>query len=193
MKNLGNIIQVTIAEAVTIMMNVVGHPFTYWATFTEPTLTGGKKTLALFEGAVYKYATYNLVDNRKYDRAIEIACEKLGIDFSNWKPQDHNYAEHIGGNIMSHKADAHIEDIMQRRLYAQFMLHKGCQIECQYFDANLKPIAFETIKPYLRDNTSKKQADLGLSAEEQIPCINFGMGSIKQFTIDKQKYEIVAE
>lgn len=192
MKNAKEIIRVTMAEAVEMMMNVKGHPFTHWATFTEPTLVGGKKVLELFGGVVYKFATYNLVDNRKYDRAIEIACGKLGIDFSNWKPQDHKYAEHIGGNMMSHKEDKHLP-ILERRLYAQFMLHKGCQIRCEYFDSNIQPIAFETIKPHLRDNTSKKQTELGLSKEEQIPCINFGMGSIKQYSMYGNTYEIVAE
>ena len=72
------------------------------------------------------------------------------------------------------------------------MLHKGCQIETQYFDSEMQPIALETIKPFLRDSGSKKQTDLGIAKSEQVPCINFGMGSIKQFTIEGQKYEIIA-
>jgi hypothetical protein len=62
-----------------------------------------------------------------------------------------------------------------------------------YFDAEMKPIALETIKPFLKEKSSKKQTDFGLSKAEQIPCINFAIGSIKQFTIGGQKYEIVAE
>ncbi len=192
MKNLGQIIQVTIAEAVTIMRAVKGHPFSFWSAFTEPSLSGGKAVKSQFGGAVYKFASYTLVANREYNRAIELACEKYGINFENWKPQQHNYADHLEGNILYHRADAHLPE-MERRLYAQFMLHKGCQVESQYFDAELKPIAFESIKPFLKEKTSKKQEDLGLSQEEQIPCINFGIGSIKQFTLNGQKYEIVAE
>jgi hypothetical protein len=192
MKNVREIIQISIAEAVQIMLNVVGHPFSFWSAFTEPSLSGGKASYNQFGGAVYKFAEYTLIINRKYDRAIERACEEKGIDFSNWKPQDHNYAEHIGGNILAHKADKHLP-LMQRRLYAQFMLHKGCQIVTEYYDSEMKPIQLDTIKPFLKVSTSRKQEELGLSKEEQIPCINFGMGSIKQFTLNGQKYEIVAE
>jgi hypothetical protein len=192
MKNLLDVIQVTIAEAVTIMRGVKGHPFTYWASFTEPSLSGGKATYNQFKGAVYKFATYTLVANREYNRAIELACEKYGKDFSQWKPQPHNYADHLEGNILYHRADAHLPE-MERRLYAQFMLHKGCQVESQYFDAEMMPIPYETIKPFLKEKTSKKQEEIGLSKEEQIPCINFGIGSIKQFTMNGQRYEIIAE
>jgi hypothetical protein len=192
MKNLIEAIQVRIMEAVAIMRAVKGHPFSFWASFTEPSLEGGKATYNLFGGKVYKYATYTLVANREYNRAIEIAAEKSGIDFTNWKPQPHNYADHLEGNILYHRADANMP-VEDRRLYAQFMLHKGCQIESMYFDAEMKPIALETIKPFLKEKSSKKQTDFGLAKSEQIPCINFAIGSIKQFTIGGQKYEIVAE
>jgi hypothetical protein len=194
MKNAKEIIQVSINEALQIMLNVVGHPFSFWSAFTEPSLSGGKAVLAQFGGAVYKFASYTLVANREYNRSIELACEKYGKDFSAWKPQAHNYATHIGGNILTHNNDLQLPlESSMRRNYAQFMLHKGCQVESQYFDAEIKPIAFETIKPYLKAKTSKKQEEIGLSKEEQIPCINFGMGSIKQFTLNGQKYEIVAD
>lgn len=192
MKNELNVIAVTLAEAVTMFRAVKGHPFSYWATFTEPTLTGGKSTYNQFGGKVYKYATYTLVKNRSYDRAIEILCEKLGINFADWKPQSHNYADHLEGNVLFHRADADME-IMDRRLYAQFLLHKGCQIESQYFDAEMRPIDYATIKPYLKDSSSKKQSDLGIAEEDQIACINFAIGSIKQYTLEGQRYEIVAE
>jgi hypothetical protein len=192
MKNLIEVIQVRIMEAVTIMCGIKGHPFSYWASFTEPSLSGGKSTYNQFGGKVYKFATYTLVANRDYNRAIEIAAEKSGIDFTNWKPQPHNYADHLAGNILYHREDVNLP-VEDRRLYAQFMLHKGCQIETQYFDADMRPIEFERIKPFLKVSTSKKQTDFGLEKSEQIPCINFAMGSIKQFTIGGQRYEIVAE
>jgi hypothetical protein len=179
-------------EAVTLMRGVKGHPFSYWAALTEPSLSGGKSTYAQFGGKVYKYATYTLVINRDYNKAIGYKAEELGLNMENWKPQPHKYADHLEGNILYHRADSDLP-IEQRRLYAQFMLHKGCQIESQYFDAELQPIAFERVKPFLKDKESKKQTEFGLSKEEQIPCINFGIGSIKLFTLNGQKYEIVAE
>jgi hypothetical protein len=192
MKTVKEIIQVTEWEAVEIMKAVKGHPFSYWAAFTEPTLVGGKKSYERFGGMVYKYATYTLVQNRVYDRAIEIACEKAGLDFSNWKPEPHRYAIHLSGNIMYHKDDAHMAE-KDRRLYAQFMLHKGCQNEATYFDSELRKIDNEIIKPFLPIKTSKKQDDLGLSDSEKIPCINYSIGSIKLFTANGQKYEIVGK
>lgn len=194
MKNAKEIIRVSINEALQIMLNVVGHPFSFWSAFTEPTLVGGKKVYEQFGGAVYKFAEYTFVINRNYDRAIERVCEAKGIDFANWKPQAHNYATHIGGNILTHNNDLQLPlESPMRRNYAQFMLHKGCQVVAEYFDSEMKPIALETIKPYLKVSTSRKQEEIGLSKEEQIPCINFAMGSIKQFTLNGQKYEIVAE
>lgn len=192
MKNSADFQPINLAEAVQVMRSSKGKKFSYWATFTEPTLTGGKATYNQFGGAVYKYATYTLVKNREYNQAIENLCAKLGISFEDWKPQPHNYADHLEGNILYHRADADME-VMDRRLYAQFMLHKGCQIESQYFDAEMKPIAYETIKPYLKDSSSKKQSDLGIAEADQIACINFALGSIKQFTIEGQRYEIVAD
>lgn len=192
MKNVKEIIQVRVMEAVAIMRAVKGHPFSYWASFTEPTLDGGKASYSHFGGKVYKFATYTLVANREYNRAVEIAAEKLGIDFTNWKPQPHNYADHLEGNILYHRADVALP-VEGRRLYAQFMLHKGCQIESQYFDADMRPITLDRIKPFLKEKSSKKQTDFGLAKSEQIPCINFAIGSIKQFTIGGLKYEIVAE
>ena len=61
--------RITTMQLVLILMGIKGHPFSHWALMTEATLTGGKKTLALFGGVVYKFATYTIVANRKYDRA----------------------------------------------------------------------------------------------------------------------------
>lgn len=192
MKKVQELIQVSVMEAVNLMRSVKGHPFTFWASFTEPSLSGGKSTYTQFGGKVYKYATYTLVINRDYNKAIGNKAEELGLNMENWKPEPHKYADHLEGNILYHRADSDLP-IEQRRLYAQFMLHKGCQIESQYFDAELQPIEFERVKPYLKDKESKKQTEFGLDKEHQVPCINFGIGSIKQFTMNGQKYEIVAD
>jgi hypothetical protein len=52
-------------------------------------------------------------------------------------------------------------------------LHKGCNIESIYFDANFKEIDVEKLKPFFRNNTSKKQTEIGIEKNEQIPVINF--------------------
>ena len=181
---------ITKAILMQLLMAVKGHPFTHWVLITQPTLVGGKKTLALFGGAVYKYATYTIAVNRGYDRAIEILSEKLGIDFSNWTPQPHNYATHIGGNVLCHNADMQLP-MEQRRLYAQFIMHKGCQREVQYFDAEMKPIDYAVIKPYLRDNTSKKQTELGIPQADQTAVINPSLDSIRAISMNGQVYEVV--
>ncbi len=182
--------QITKAILMQLLMAVKGHPFTHWVLFTQPTLVGGKKTLALFGGAVYKFATYTIAVNRGYDRAIEIKGEKLGLDFSNWKPQPHLYATHIGGNVLCHNADMNLP-IEQKRLYAQFLLHSGCQLDVQYYDAEMKPINFATIKPYLRNNTSKKQTEFGIPQADQVPVINPSLDSIRGISMNGQIYEIV--
>lgn len=184
--------QVTLSEAIAIMSAVKGHPFMGVELLTEPTLTGGKKTLALFGGAVYKYARYVFAVNRGYDRAIEIATSKLGIDFENWQPQPHNYADHVSGNILVHRSDLNLPQDEQR-VYAQFMLHNDCQIESLYFDAEFRPIDVESLKPYFPNRTSPKQTNIGLADADQIKVINPSVKSIKRFATNGADYEIVAE
>lgn len=187
-------LQITLIEAVTFMENVKGHPFQGVELLTETTLIGGKKTLALFGGVVYKYARYVFAVNRGYDRAIEIATEKLSIDFQNWTPQSHNYATHISGNILTHNADLDLpRNNTNRRDYAQFLLHKGCQIESQYFDSEFRPIAVETLKPFFQVRTSPKQTTLGINDADQIKVINPSIKSIKRFVANGTEYEIVEE
>jgi hypothetical protein len=184
--------QVTLSEAVAVMSAVKGHPFMGVELLTEPTLTGGKRTLELFGGAVYKYARYVFAVNRGYDRAIEIATSKLGINFENWQPQPHNYADHVSGNILVHRSDLNLPQAEQR-IYAQFMLHNDCQIESQYFDAEFRPIDVETLKPYFPSRTSPKQASIGLSNADQIKVINPSVKSIKRFATNGADYEIIEQ
>lgn len=182
--------RITRMQLVQILKAVKGHPFSHWALFTEATLTGGKKTLAQFGGVVYKYATYTIAVNRDYNRAIELLAEKLGINFENWTPAPHNYADNVGGNVLCHRADNDLP-IEQQRLYAQFLLHSGCQREVEYMDSEMRPLTFDQVKPYLRDNTSKKQSDLGIAKADQIPVINPSTHSIKAVTINGEIYEVV--
>ena len=49
MKNFKEIIQITLVELFNYLLSIQGHPFTAIELWTEPVLTGGKKTLALFD------------------------------------------------------------------------------------------------------------------------------------------------
>ena len=195
MKNFKETLQITLIELFNLLLSIQGHPFTGIELWTEPVLTGGKKTLALFKGAVYKHSRYVFVTNRDYNRALELLAQKLGIDFTNWKPQDHNYADNVGGNVLTHRADLSMPiESQERRNYAQFILHSDCQIEVAYYDAELNEIPMEMIKPYLREQTSKKQSEqLGLSQENQIKIINPSLKSIKRVSAFGRVYEVVAE
>lgn len=198
MKNLTNqvkqVISINLFQALNIMLAFVSHPFTAWVLFTEVALKGGKSAYAVFGGKVYKLAKYVVPVNRGYDRAIELKAEKLGLNFDNWKPQPHPYATHISGNILTHNNDLDMSlESTERRNYAQFMLHKDCQIEVQYFDAEMRPLTFEQVAPYLVDKTSKKQSDFGIAKTDQVPCINPSLKSIQSFSANGVIYEIVAE
>jgi hypothetical protein len=78
-------------------------------------------------------------------------------------------------------------------LYAQFMLHTDCQREVEYYDAQMRPLTFDQVKPYLRDNTSKKQVEFGIPKEQQIPCINPSVNNIRSISINGERYEVFAE
>ncbi len=192
MEKLKELISIGWVELINLLLSINGHPFTAIELWTEPVLTGGKKTLALFNGAVYKHSKYVFVTNRDYNRALELLAQKLGIDFTNWQPQDHNYADKIGGNVLTHRADLDLPlDSDQRRNYGQFILHKDCQIEVAYFDAELNEIPYERIKPYLREQTSKKQSEqLGLDNDNQIKIINPSIKSIKRISAFGKVYEV---
>ncbi len=185
-----NLVKVTKKEALELFLNVKGNPFSYFATLSNANLTGGKKTLENFGGIVYKFARYTFVMNRDYLQNIEKTLLKKGIDFANWQPQPHNYATHIKGNVLIHNEDLN-KNISDARIYIQFILHKGCNIESTYFDRNFKEIDIEKLKPYFKDNTSKKQIEIGIEKNEQIPVINFKLDSIFQFTLNGTKYEII--
>lgn len=194
MKNVKQIIEVSIAQAMQILMAIKGHPFTGIELFIEATLVGGKRTLDLFDGKVYKHSRYVFAINRGWDRAIEIACDELGIDFANWTPEPHLYADHISGNILTHRADLSLPlNSADRRNYAQFLLHSGCVIETNYFDNQLRPLTIDQVKPYLRDNSSAKQTALGIAKADQKRVINPSMKSIKSFSANGCEYRIIAE
>ena len=114
--------------------------------FTKSVLTGGKKTDALFSGGVYKMAHYVFCANREYLRALELLCGKMGIDFSNFTPQKHNYANiKMGGSVICHDEDENLP-MEQKRLYNQFIFHDGATIQAEYFDGNMQPLTYEQVK-----------------------------------------------
>jgi hypothetical protein len=177
-------------EKIKIFLGLTGHKFQGIHLLTIPTMSGGKKVLELFDGKVYKLAEYVFVNIRDYNRAIELKGEKLGLDFSEWKMQPHNYATAIGGNLLCHNNDMQmdIEDI-NKRIYAQFMAHKGSVISTKYFDANMNEIDFEVIKQYLPEKKiSAKQSDFGFTQTDFVPVINPSIDSIIRFTANGQEY-----
>lgn len=178
-------------ELFNLLTSLKGHPFEGIVLFTKCVLSGGKKTEALFNGGVYKLARYVFVANREYNRALELLCIKLGIDFNNWQPQAHNYANiKMGGNVICHDADANLP-MDEKRLYAQFMFHEGCTIETYYFNGEMQPITYEEVKAYLPNKESKKQSEkLGLTKENQLKIINPSLKSIREVRINGMIYEV---
>ena len=183
-------IKVARNEKIDVLLSVTDiHTFQGIHLLTEPTLKGGKKTLSLFGGKVFKLARY-VFATREYDTAIINKAKKLGLNIENWKPQPHNYATHIKGNILGHNEDMHLDIYDEnKRLYAQFMLHKGSVLESQYFNADMNEISKDEIAPYLIEKTiSKKQSDFGFTQSEFIPVINPKLDSIVRFTANGIEY-----
>ena len=176
-------------EKIDLLLSMPQYTFQGIWLLTEPTLKGGKKVLELFGGKVYKLAKY-VFAKRGYDTAVINGGEKLGLDMENWKPQPHNYATHIKGNILCHNEDMHLDLYSpNKRLYAQFMLHKGSQLDAEYFDANMQPIKYELIEPYfVEKKVSKKQSDIGFTQDDFIPVINPKLDSIIRFTANGNEY-----
>lgn len=185
-------VQITLAQLFDLLIAVKGHPFEGVVLFTKSVLMGGKKTEALFNGGVYKMARYVFCANREYLRALELLCEKMGVDYNNWKPQAHNYANiKMGGNVICHDADQSLP-MELKRLYAQFIFHDGATIESHYFNGEMQPLTFEQVKPYLPNRDSKKQAEqLGLEREQQIKIINPSLKSIREVRMNGLIYEVL--
>lgn len=188
--------KISLMEAVALLMAISGHPFSSWVLLTQPNLVGGKSIYERFKGVVYKLAKYVIAVGRDYDRAIDIAGEKEGLDLTKWIPEPHRYATHIGGNVLCHNDDFITDHLGKRpkpnaRLYAQFILHKNCQTFVEYYDGELNPLTENEIKPHLQKKSeSKKQKDFGLT--NPIPVINPSLTSIKEFTMAGITYEIVS-
>ena len=176
-------------EKIDLLLSMPLYTFQGVHLYTELTLKGGKKSLELFGGKVFKLARY-VFAKRDYTTAIINKGEKLGLDIENWKPQPHNYATHIKGNVLGHNEDMHLDIYdANKRLYVQFMLHKGSSLEAKYFDANLNEISKDEIAPYLIEKTiSKKQSDFGFTQSEFIPVINPKLDSIVRFTANGIEY-----
>jgi hypothetical protein len=176
-------------EKIDLLLTMPLYTFQGVHLLTEPTLKGGKKTLSLFGGKVFKLARY-VFAKRDYNTAIINKGEKLGLNIEDWKIQPHNYATHIKGNILCHNEDLTMDIYnSEKRLYAQFMLHKGSVLEAQYFNADMIEITKEQIAPYLIEKTiSKKQSDFGFTQSDFIPVINPKIDSIIRFTANNCEY-----
>ena len=176
-------------EKIDLLLTMPLYTFQGVHLLTEPTLKGGKKTLSLFGGKVFKLARY-VFAKRDYNTAIINKGEKLGLNIEDWKIQPHNYATHIKGNILCHNEDLTMDIYnSEKRLYAQFMLHKGSVLESQYFNADMIEITKDEIAPYLIEKTiSKKQSDFGFTQSEFIPVINPKLDSIVRFTANNCEY-----
>jgi hypothetical protein len=118
----------------------------------------------------------------------------MGIDFSNFTPQAHNYANiKMGGSVICHDADGELP-FDDKRLYNQFIFHDGATIQAEYFDGNMQPLTYEQVKPYLPNRDSKKQAEqLGLTKENQIKIINPSLRSIREVRVNGVIYEVVED
>lgn len=186
--------QISPRQLFDLLTSIKGHPFEGIVLFTMPTLMGGKATKALFKGGVYKLARYVFCTNREYLRALELKCIAMGIDFANWQPQAHNYANtKMGGNVICHDGDINLP-FEEKRLYAQFMFHEGATIENYYFDGEMQPLTYEQVKPYLPNKDSKKQREqLGLEGKDQLKTINPSLKSIREVRINGMIYEVVSE
>jgi hypothetical protein len=176
-------------EKIDLLLTMPLYTFQGVHLLTEPTLKGGKKTLSLFGGKVFKLARY-VFAKRDYNTAIINKGEKLGLNIEDWKIQPHNYATHIKGNILCHNEDLTMDIYnSEKRLYAQFMLHKGSVLEAQYFNADMIEITKDEIAPYLIEKTiSKKQSDFGFTQSDYIPVINPKLDSIVRFTANNCEY-----
>jgi transcription antitermination factor NusG len=72
-------------------------------------------------------------------------------------------------------------------------LHKDCQKNVQYFDAEMRPLTYDQVKPYLPKKSSKKQSEIGIAEADQVKVINPSVKSIQGFSANGKIYEIVAD
>ena len=187
-------VQINYLQLIALLVSIKGQTFEGIVLFTKSVLSGGKKTEAFFSGGVYKMAHYVFCANREYLRALELLCGKMGIDFSNFTPQAHNYANvKMGGSVICHDSDENLP-LEQKRLYNQFIFHDGATIQAEYFDGNMQPLTYEQVKAYLPNRDSKKQAEqLGLTKENQIKIINPSLRSIREVRVNGVIYEVVED
>jgi hypothetical protein len=187
-------VQITLWQLYDLLISIKGHQFEGIVLFTKSVLKGGKATDLLFNGGVYKLARYVFCANREYLRALEILCAKKGIDINNFTPQKHNYANiKMGGNVICHDEDENLP-LEMKRLYAQYIFHKGATIEAHYFNGEMQPLTYDQVKPHLPNKSSKKQKEqLGLNEDEQINIINPSLKSIREVRINGMIYEVIGE
>lgn len=183
-------------ELVSKLMGLKGHPFGALKFFNEVTdLVGGKSTFNQFGGKVYKYMRLNYMNNIDYKTAIENRMKKEGLNPDLFQHEGHKWMKRYknGEDLTTlgyHQADEHL-DIELRRWYLIVYIVSGKQVfDVSYYDANFQPIDMATIKPLLRDKTSKKQTDVGLNGDSQVVYRNFKIESVRELSINGEVYTI---
>ena len=91
-------------------------------------------------------------------------------------------------------------DLFEKKFVCDLAACKGaCCIEgdsgapLTFEEVSIIEDALEQIKPYMRDNTSKKQVEFGIPKEAQIPCINPSVNNIRAISLNGERYEVFAE
>lgn len=196
MKNVvKNELQLNPIELAQMVSTMTNHPFGAFKTLGEDTsLSGGKKTLALFKGAVYKYTHALAMTNIQYHTAVANKLAKYGVD-DTYQHEPHKWMDRVfteDGKITSlgyHRADAHLP-LFERRLYLVLSFLKVFSVE--YFDNDFQPIAKEVIKPYLTNKDSAKQIEAGIPQDDQIIYRQYKIENLREISINGAIYTIVA-
>lgn len=191
------IVTMTKAQFLAYMMQETSKPFSAIRTQTKiERFKGGKATAAKYGGHVIKEALVTFVANTEYQKAVDNACKKFGIDPAAFVAEEHPYAERYtnGGKLTSvafHKEDAALPAEL-RRNYLVAHIVKGCvSTQYAYTDANGMPVDAADLHADLYDNTSKKQADVGLVGDMQVIYRNYKFESIRRVSYMGMDIELV--
>jgi hypothetical protein len=185
-------------ELVEKLMALKGHPFGQVKFFGEyEGLSGGKKTLALFGGKVYKYFRAVAMTNVQYENAVNNRLIKSGAD-AIFQAQQHKWMDRYiteDGELTTlgfHRADKGLP-LSERRWYLVLYFTSPSQIfESVYYDADLREINKDLIKPHLPSTESKTQSDAGLS-ENQVIFRTAKIENIREITIGGEVISVVNE
>lgn len=188
-------LQLTPIDLVGKLMGLKGHPFGALKFFNEVSdLKGGKSTFNQFGGKVYKYMRLNYMNNIDYKTAIENRMKAEGLNPDLFQHEGHKWLTRykVDNELTTlgyHKEDENLP-MEEKRWYLVVYIVSGKQVfETAYYDANFQPIPMETIKPLLRDKTSAKQSEVGLT--NQVYYRNFKIESVRELSMNGEVYTIV--